>query len=140
MEPMQKNCHDCHAEPGQFHMYGCDTETCPCCGRQSISCHCIYTENGYDMNTLEELHPDIYEDGPTQDMYDAFDAKYDRIPWSGESVGVAECREYGLYSVFSPSTGWKSVDKDYPNAREDLNTLLMTCKWNKQQRKFIPCQ
>lgn len=31
-------CHDCNAGPGQIHHYGCDTERCPACGAQMISC------------------------------------------------------------------------------------------------------
>lgn len=33
-------CHDCGATYGQYHTEGCDTERCPCCGGQLISCDC----------------------------------------------------------------------------------------------------
>lgn len=41
-------CHDCGATYGQYHTFGCDTEVCPCCGGQLISCDCgaIYQVNG----------------------------------------------------------------------------------------------
>ena len=34
------NCHDCHAEPGQPHEDGCDTEQCSVCGWQRLQCGC----------------------------------------------------------------------------------------------------
>jgi len=35
-------CHDCAANPGQFHALGCDMERCPICGGQLISCSCDF--------------------------------------------------------------------------------------------------
>jgi hypothetical protein len=34
-------CHDCNAKPGHYHHLGCDTERCPKCGGQLISCGCF---------------------------------------------------------------------------------------------------
>jgi len=34
-------CIDCEASEGQIHDLGCDTETCPRCGRQLIGCGCL---------------------------------------------------------------------------------------------------
>jgi hypothetical protein len=36
-----RNCPDCAVIPGQFHVPSCDTEECPNCGRQLISCGCL---------------------------------------------------------------------------------------------------
>ena len=33
-------CPDCAVAVGELHSPGCDMETCPCCGRQRISCAC----------------------------------------------------------------------------------------------------
>lgn len=33
-------CHDCNALPGHLHHPGCDSEICPACAGQAISCDC----------------------------------------------------------------------------------------------------
>lgn len=38
--PAADDCHDCAAPAGTLHHPGCDSETCPRCLGQSISCHC----------------------------------------------------------------------------------------------------
>jgi hypothetical protein len=34
-------CIDCEAAAGEIHELGCDTEDCPRCGAQLISCGCL---------------------------------------------------------------------------------------------------
>jgi hypothetical protein len=34
-------CHDCNVAPGGFHHPGCDTERCPKCSGQIITCECV---------------------------------------------------------------------------------------------------
>ena len=41
---MSEECHDCGVSEGQIHHDGCDMERCPFCGRQLISCSCIYKQ------------------------------------------------------------------------------------------------
>jgi hypothetical protein len=75
-------CHDCYAEPGQFHIPGCDMEICQRCGGQAISCDCIYVVNGIDPDTMEDDYPEIWTRGPTDEMYDKFNKLYpNRIPY-----------------------------------------------------------
>ena len=78
-------CHDCGASPGEYHAHGCDMEVCPRCEGQLIGCNCIYEINNINPDTLEDEHPDIYKNGPTQEMYYNWDRKYGnkRIKWNG---------------------------------------------------------
>jgi hypothetical protein len=60
-----------------------------------------------------------------------------RIPWSGEWPGVAECREFGWYTLFSPSDGWVRCGADQSGAREDLNRLYMEAVWDRKLQRFV---
>src|SRR4051812_48544722 len=60
-------CPDCRVSPGRYHSLGCGIEQCPYCGGLLANCH-------------DE------DDPPPLD---------DRMPWTGERPGVAECRELG---------------------------------------------
>lgn len=132
-----RNCHDCGAKPGDMHEYGCDMERCARCGGQSISCPCVYEVNGIAYLTLEETHPDIFCDGPTDEMHERWDREWGarRIPWSGEYPGAAECRDYGFWCIGPP---WVVVPAGTPGATEDLNRLHRTCRWDQQEQKFKP--
>lgn len=124
-----RDCGDCGAKPGDFHLPGCDVERCRLCGGQSISCACNYPED---------------EHGETRDMTDAERVDLDervekaggRLPWTGIWPGVEECRELGLWckwvepgwaggKILAQNTGWVRCSADDPDATEDLNRLAM---------------
>ena len=136
-----RDCHDCGAKPGELHEPGCDTDRCPRCGGQQISCSCIYIVNGMDPATLEEDHPDIFSNGPTDEMYERFDAEWGprRLPWTGEYPGSAECREYGFWCYWDENrlTPWVRCDADHPKAGPDLNRLMTSCRWDAEKGKFV---
>ncbi len=134
-----KDCHDCGAKPGEMHIPGCDTERCPRCGMQAISCGCIYEVNGMNRNMLEEEHPDIYNNGATEAMCEKFDAEWGsrRQPWTGIWPGVEECRENDLWCKMVDGKGWVQCSKDDPDASEDLNRLVMVCEWDVNLQKFV---
>lgn len=61
-------CHDCDAQVGQLHEFGCESERCPFCGGQLASCDCAYDKLGIN----DQLIPGtpLYEKGlsPTQEL------------------------------------------------------------------------
>ena len=64
-------CGDCGAEPGAFHLTGCDVERCGCRngGQQALSCE-VCTDESYTAN---------------------------RIRWSGAWPGVLEAEANGFF-------------------------------------------
>lgn len=129
----------CGAKPGEHHVPGCSVERCARCGRQAIACPCVYEVNGIDRETTEDTHPDVYHNGPTDEMVARFDALWDgrRIPWSGEYPGCAECREYGFWCIWDERKGWLRVEPVAPGATEDLNRLAMMTDWDVDRQKYV---
>ena len=37
-----KRCGDCNCKVGHYHHWGCDSEACPECGMQMLSCGCFH--------------------------------------------------------------------------------------------------
>ncbi len=139
--PAPRKCHDCGAKPGEKHKGGCDVARCPRCGGQAISCNCIYIVNGMNPNTLETEHPDIYNNGPTEAMYEKWEQQgWEDIekPWSGIWPGVMECREFGWFAKMVPGQGWVQCPATDPDAHENLNRLYMgECQWDIATQRFI---
>jgi len=116
-------------------------ERCPKCGGQNISCGCIYEENGIDQLTMRETYPEIYMSGPTEEMFEVWDAKWGsrRVPWSGEYPGTAECREFGFWCVEQPNQNpwWKRVPAGTEGASEDLNRLYRETDWDPNLQRRV---
>lgn len=125
-----RNCLDCGVKPGERHRHGCDVQRCPFCGSQLLTCNCVYKVNGMDPDYLEEQHPEIYNEGATEEMWAKFDVEVEKKGgyelWDGEWPGVAECRKRGWYAQdgHGPNSRWGSFcpcGPDALGAREDLN-------------------
>lgn len=89
-----------------------------------------------DVSELEEKHPEIYNKGPTKQMYAVWDRewKHRRLPWSGIWPGKLECREYGFWCAGPP---WVPVPAGTPGATENLNRLYTECVWDVEKQRFV---
>lgn len=58
-------CHDCNIKHGGFHHPGCDTERCPKCGGQLISCGCLEPIENLSTieNKIEPVNPSPTQEG-----------------------------------------------------------------------------
>lgn len=112
-EEAMDTCPDCGVGPGELHADGCDVERCPYCGCQLGSCFCPASDQGV---------PDD-----------------DRMPWTGEWPGVAECREFGWYAKRVEGKGWVPCEADEPGACEDLNRLHdpKEARWDRANKRFV---
>jgi hypothetical protein len=108
---MNTICGDCGVQPGQLHKRGCDVERCPYCGGQMIFCDC----------NLPRRVPDK-----------------DRLPWTGEWPGEAECREFGWYAKRNPNgPGWVPCQSDDPGAQPDQNRLHKDAVWDRRLKRWL---
>jgi len=107
----EKKCQDCKVSPDKIHKSNCDVETCPLCGLQLLTCGC-------DLTRVSDN---------------------DRIPWSGETHGCKDCREYDLWATFVKGRGWIPCDKRERGATEDLNTLMSSpdFEWNQKEKRWM---
>lgn len=109
----KQDCHDCRAKPGELHDPGCDTEQCPECGRQAISC-----EHGKDV---------LYEDGELWEK---------RLPWTGVMSMIEEAVEYDLFVRWQGGR-WVKCEKDNREAMPSRNDVLRHCLWDREKKRFV---
>ena len=108
-----KNCPDCGAKPGEFHIDGCDVERCPKCGEQLLGCGCEVDDSELMPWTGE--WPGVKE-CEELGLFAYFDASKNR----GNGEGWIKC-----------SKG------QHPEAVHDLNTLYSDYKWDPKLKKHV---
>jgi hypothetical protein len=126
------DCPSCGASSGSLHELGCDIEQCPFCGMQLLSCACIFRLAGVDPDRASEMK--------VEDLVESL-AKLDlqgRLPWDGNWPGTAECEERDLFCRWSPAYGWVRCGQDEPGATHDLNRLVLSSRWDRGLRRFVP--
>lgn len=99
--------------PGKLHRLGCDVECCPQCGQQLISC--THNRPGKVTNPTDE----------------------ERMPWTGEWPGAAECREFGWFAKLIPGRGWVTCPSDDPESEPDLNRIAKEAVWDALRKRFV---
>ncbi|MDP2692142.1 MAG: hypothetical protein Q8O88_00715 [bacterium] len=110
---MNKNqCHDCGANPGEYHKGNCDVERCPGCGDQILGC-------GLECQP-ENKRDEIWGK---------------RKVWDGLWPGTVECIEYNFWCYWGK--GWEKCAKEHPEARPDFNTLYTRCRWDIDKQQFV---
>jgi hypothetical protein len=111
-------CPRCGVAAGELHTLGCAMEQCLHCGGQLLRC--------FIMGPYEAIEALPW---PPPDE--------DRIPWSGEWPGVAECHEFQWYARRNPDgAGWLPCNADEPVARPDLNRLHSDATWSREAKRF----
>lgn len=129
----------CGAEIGELHEWGCDVERCARCGGQLICCGCVYELNRMNRGTLEEDHPEIYNNGPTEEMYVAYDAEIERlggrIPRGPYYPGTEDAVRLGYWCYERAGRGFIQCDESHPEASPDLNRLYANTVWNPVRRR-----
>lgn len=121
---VRKPCHDCGAEPGQYHLENCDTERCPKCYGQLLSCGCFVIHNGEDECIFDEEEFNEYE----------------REKWTGIMYegGKIICEQLNLYSKMVPGQGWVPCSEYDEGASHDLNEgVYIMMKYGKPKLKKI---
>ena len=114
-----KDCHDCGVKPGENHKPGCDTERCPACGGQMISCGCLS-----EKETAAWIEKNL-------------------LPWTGIWPGCLEAAAFGWWSRWVdnppgtlPMGRWEVCTEDTVGASPDLNRLYTFAVWDRETKTW----
>jgi len=108
-------CGDCGAYEGHLHQLGCDTEICPYCAGQLLSCGCAYDvlqlrdPVRYGVET-HHLSPALYTHGLTDDQEATWITllmKKGRIPYIQYPLLCGRCGKQWPELFFVSDTEWR---------------------------------
>ncbi|MFI7448105.1 hypothetical protein ACIBQX_11455 [Nonomuraea sp. NPDC049714] len=105
-------CPDCQVEPDGPHEIGCDVARCPLCGTQQLQCR-------------EHEFAEVF------------------AIWTGAWPGNVECEREGWWCIWRPGNGgWVACEPDHPEARPDLNRLLIAAGrrelvWSRERQQWV---
>jgi len=99
-------CRDCGIREGQTHHLGCDTEQCPFCGGQLISCDCCYEQLGLDPRPGTRL----YKEGLSHQQAEKWERLLEergRIPYIRWPIVCAYCGALWPDLFMVPNEEWR---------------------------------
>jgi len=103
-----RRCHDCLVSEGETHLYGCDMEKCPFCGRPLITCGCCYKHLGIDCSKGTWC----YSNGLTEKQTDRWLSILNnrgRAPYIITPVHCARCLEPYPDFFFLEDKEWEQI-------------------------------
>ena len=101
-----KTCHDCGAEEGALHEFGCDMERCPFCGGQLICCDCCYKELEIDCSEGSWAWDNGLTVEQEKDWLALLRAE-GRVPYIRWPIVCAYCGELWPDMFMVPDAEWK---------------------------------
>lgn len=59
--------------------------------------------------------------------------------WTGYWAGVLEAVEFGFFTYFVPNGNpkWQPCGPEHPEARPDLNRILVECVWDPTTQRYV---
>ncbi len=105
------NCPDCGVDPGQHHSQGCDVARCLVTGHQRLSCGGRDDHVGDCGNNV----------------------------WTGQWPGVAECIEFGWWTLdrTAEGLGFVRCPAGTSGAIADLNRLSVDARWDRATGRWV---
>lgn len=57
--------------------------------------------------------------------------------WTGYWAGELEAVEFGFFTRWKPEGGWEVCGPGHPDARPDLNRIMVECDWNPATQRYV---
>ena len=127
-----RRCTGCGVTPGVAHRPYCDVARCLWTGRQRYGCtgglaaDCCVSLRDHGRDDLADRL------GHYMDLDDErHDCGYD--VWTGAWPGTEDAARLGFWCYGPP---WRTCDVDHPDARPDLNRLVVEARWDRAAQRW----